>query len=696
VRWHGRARVERFLQRLYLAAKQEDPAGLVTYVNFPSTEYLELPFLDLVAFNVYLESRPPLAGYLARLQNLADDRPLVMAEIGLDSRRHGLARQAETLRWQIETAAAAGCAGAFVFGWTDQWHRGGHDIEDWDFGLTTRERAPKPALAVVREAFAELPPKPAADWPRISVVVCTYNGQATLPDCLAGLQKLDYPDYEVIVVNDGSTDRTASIADRYPYQVISTENRGLSAARNTGVRVATGEIVAYLDDDARPDPDWLTQLALSFRTTSHAAVGGPNLPPPGDGTIAECVANAPGGPIHVLLSDQQAEHIPGCNMAFRRECLAAVGGFDRQFRTAGDDVDLCWRLQDRGWTIGFNPAAVVWHHRRNSLRGYWRQQRGYGRAEALLERKWPERYNGPGHLAWRGRLYGLGLLHTALPARGRVYHGAAGGGLFQRLYHPPDRALAALPQMPEWYLVLAALAALSLLGLAWSPLLLALPLLGLGTGAVVAQAVRGAARARFPTPPRSRTQALGRRTLTAALYLVQPLARLSGRLAHGLTPWRRRGLRRLAFPWRRVRERWSERWRPPDEWLAAVEGALRAAGAAFRRGGDFDRWELQVRGGLLGAARLRMAVEEHGTGRQLVRHLAWPRCSGLAAVLLGSLAGLAVIAAADGAALAATVLAGLGAALLARLATECGYATASALAAIAAPEQADPGRAGAG
>jgi beta-galactosidase/beta-glucuronidase len=172
VRWHGRRRVERFLERLYRAAKQEDPQGLVTYVNFPSTEYLELPFLDLVTFNVYLESQQPLQDYLARLQNLAGDRPLLLAEVGFDSRRHGTDEQARVLRWQIETAATAGCAGAFVFAWTDEWYRGGHDIDDWDFGLTTRDRQPKPALAAVRAAFAKLPPRPAADWPRISVVVC--------------------------------------------------------------------------------------------------------------------------------------------------------------------------------------------------------------------------------------------------------------------------------------------------------------------------------------------------------------------------------------------------------------------------------------------------------------------------------------------------------------------------------------------
>ena len=122
---------------------------------------------------------------------------------------------------------------------------------------------------------------------------------------------LEYPDYEVIVVDDGSTDATAKIASEYDLHLIRTENYGLSSARNTGMEAATGEIVAYLDDDARPDPHWLAYLAAGFLSTEHAGIGGPNIAPPDDGTIADCVANAPGGPVHVLLSDQEAEHIPG-------------------------------------------------------------------------------------------------------------------------------------------------------------------------------------------------------------------------------------------------------------------------------------------------------------------------------------------------------------------------------------------------
>ncbi|HZB05411.1 MAG TPA: glycosyltransferase [Thermoleophilaceae bacterium] len=656
VRWHGRRRIERFIERLYRIAKLEDPDGLVTYVNFPSTEYLELPFLDIFCFNVYLEERQRLQSYLARLHNLAGDKPLLVAEIGLDSRRNGEQTQADSLDWQIRTAAAAGCAGAFAFAWTDEWHRGGHDIEDWDFGLTRRDRTPKPALRSVGEAFRHMPPRPAETWPRISVVVCSCNGADTLRDCFDGLVALDYPDYEVIVVDDGSTDATAAISKDYPFHLIATPNRGLGSARNTGLAAATGAIIAYVDDDARPDPDWLTYLAHTFMTTDYAGVGGPNIAPGGDGPIADCVANAPGGPTHVLLSDREAEHIPGCNMAFRRGCLEAIDGFDPQFRVAGDDVDVCWRLEQHGWRLGFNPAAMVWHHRRNSLRAFWKQQRGYGRAEALLERKWPEKYNAAGHISWGGRIYGPGLLRAALPRRSRVYYGTWGTGLFQQLHRPAPGGLRSVPLMPEWYIVLAAIAALCALGALWQPLLLCLPVLVVGLALVVIQAVRGSSRASFATGG-GRRRRLGLHALTAGLYLAQPLARLAGRLGHGLTPWRRHSRGRAPLVRPRTVAIWSEDWRQPEEWVGRVEARLLQRGAPVRRGGDHDRWDIETRGGLLGRVRLSTAVEEHGAGRQLARFRLRPAPSPVAVGLGSTAAGLSLWAAAASAPLAAVALA---------------------------------------
>jgi len=686
VRWHGRARIERFVRRLYCAAKDEDPDALVTYVNFPTTEYLRLPFLDFVCFNVYLEQRERLEAYLARLQNLAGERPLVMAEIGLDSRRNGEAAQAESLDWQVRTAFAAGCAGTFVFAWTDEWHRGGYDVEDWDFGLVTRERLPKPALGAIGAAYAEVPFPAGLAWPRVSVVVCSYNGARTIRDTLAALARVEYPDFEVIVVNDGSTDATAAIAREHAVRLISTENRGLSSARNTGWRAASGEIVAYIDDDAYPDPHWLHYLAYAFMSGDWVGVGGPNIAPPGDGEIADCIANAPGGPVHVLVGDREAEHIPGCNMAFRRDALEAVGGFDARYRAAGDDVDLCWRLLARGWRIGFHAGAMDWHHRRNSIAMYWRQQQGYGKAEALLEEKWPERYNGAGHLAWSGRLYGRGFALPIPWRAARVYGGTWGTAAYQSLYEPAPLTLAALPLMPEWYLVIAVLAALSLLGLSWPPLRAALPLAALAAAAALAQAALAASRASFPRRARSPGEGARRRALTALLHLMQPLARLIGRLRHGLTPWRRVPGEWIA-PRPFVRGAWREHWRAPEQWLRDIQARLARAGAPARAGGGYDRWDLETRRGLLGGARVRLALEEHGGGRQLARWRAWPRPSSAAVATVAAVGALAVLALLDRGWVAAAALAALDALLAWRIARDCGAALASLERALAEAER---------
>jgi len=627
VRWHGRRRVEKFIERLYRIAKEEDPDALVTYVNYPSTEYLRLPFLDFFCFNVYLESRDSFEDYLSRLHSLSEDRPVLLTEIGLDSLRGGEERQAMMLESQIASAFHRGCVGVIVFAWTDEWYHGKYRVEDWAFGLTTRERTPKPALPAVAKAFAEGPFPSDLRWPKISVVVCTYNGASTIRDTLEALRDLDYPSFEVIVVNDGSTDETPQIASNYPYRVINEENQGLSRARNTGIAAATGEIVAFIDDDAYPDPHWLRFLALSFIEGKFAAVGGPNLAPMRDGWRADAIANAPGGPNAVLISDRTAEHIPGCNMAFRKEALEAVGGFDPRFRTAGDDVDLCWRLRDRGDVIGYSAAAVVWHHRRRSLRAYWKQQVGYGKAEALLEKKWPSRYDSLGRLSWLGRIYGRGVARDLSSLGGRVYQGVWGTAPFQSLYQSSySRWSWAL--MPEWYLLVAIVGAMFLLSLGWVASWLLGPVLIFTIVLPVAQAAISAARSQVGSfRARSRRALPAIRMVVLLLHLSQPMARLVGRIRGGLTPWRRRGpkTRRRFWPIRMIY--WREEREPPEDTLRALLKDLQGAGATVRAGGEFDSWDLEVRGGPFGRSRLLLAVEDHAPRKQLLRFRISPEVS---------------------------------------------------------------------
>ena len=355
----------------------------------------------------------------------------------------------------------------------------------------------------------------------------------------------------------------------------------------------------------------------------------------------------------MLLTDREAEHIPGCNMAFRKEWLQRIGGFDPQFWTAGDDVDVCWRLNQAGGTLGFHGGAVVWHHRRRTARSYMRQQHGYGRAEALLERKWPEKYNGGGHVSWSGRVYGGGSSGHGGGHRWRIYYGTGGSAAYQSIYERSPTTLAALPLMAEWYLLLVVLAGLSVYEIAAEPLSFELPAIGIPFSVVLFAIAFGvlpihalcSAWSCFSSSDCRRLPLLWRRTLTGLLHLVQPMARLGGRLQHGLTPWRRRGALGFGLPWARQGTVWSETWLSLPDRMLLLEPELRPHSAGLRRGGSYDRWDVQVRTGVFGCVRARLAVEEHGAGKQLVRYRIWPRLSSAGVIAVGALAALVGLAA---------------------------------------------------
>ncbi len=622
VRWHGRKKIERFLKSLYTIIKKEDPGSLVTYVNFPTTEFLNLDFVDFYSFNVYLESEENFRSYLPRLQILAGDKPLVLAEVGLDSLRNGDVGQSESLKWQIESIYESGCAGAFVFAWTDEWYVGGRPIDDWFFGLTTHSRQAKPALASVVDAYDRAPFDAALAWPSFTIVVCSYNGSKTIRTTLNALLKLDYPLYEVIVVDDGSTDSTAEIAREYPFQLISTVNFGLSSARNTGYRAGSGEIVAYIDDDAFPGSGWLRYLALAYMRNNVAGVGGPNYPVPGDGLVADCVANAPGGPMEVMLTDTIAEHIPGCNMSFRRDALDAIGGFDTQFRAAGDDVDLCWRIQDQVGDIGFQAAAFNWHHRRDSVRGYWKQQYGYGVAEAMLERKWPEKYNSNGHISWTGRLYGQGFTQHFGYSRGRVYQGIWGSSPFQRLYNANTHGILSLTLMPEWLILMVVLTLIAASSIIWKPMLWAALPCAAAIGIWLLQAISSALKGNYDVKPRVIGAKIPRVSLTTFLHLIQPIARLRGRLTNGLSPWRAKHNEESSDFDRSIIKAggfWDGKNQEVSDRLSEIYSELNQS-IITRVGNSYDSWDLELIGGMAGGTRLSLMVEQHAEGVEFVRY----------------------------------------------------------------------------
>jgi GT2 family glycosyltransferase len=644
VRWHGRLRVERFLRRLYEEGRSASPESLFTYVNFPPTEFLDLSFFDVCAFNLYLHRETELRAYLARLQHIAGYKPLVIAEAGVDSIREGEYGQAQLTSMHLKAAFEEGAAGAIAFAWTDEWWRGGHPVEDWAFGLVDRERRPKPAAAAVASVFANAPfdADVRSKWPRVSVVVCAYNAADTLDDCLNALTGLKYPDFEIILVNDGSKDATGEVARRHAgVRVIDIPNGGLSAARNVGLDAATGEIVAYTDADTRADEDWLTFLVQPFINSDVVASGGPNVVPADDPPMAQSIARAPGGPTHVLLDDRIAEHVPGCNMAFRREALLAIGGFNPIYLRAGDDVDVCWRLQAKGWRIGFASSALVWHHHRSSVKAYWRQQVGYGEGERWLMAHHPDKFL-DGRMLWHGRIYSPLPFVRSLSGE-RINAGVWGTAAFPSVYRTDVHPFAFLPHSIRWQVIsilltLAGLIVATMNGREWAATLL----LGsgvIGIAATISKNVSYALRSDVST---LRGNRLWYRATVAGLHFLQPFARIVGQIRGVLTPpdvalpdprpQTSRGPRpSLGEAWRALlllsgsvaEDRyWSERWTSADRVLAALTRWLRRSRAvraiAVDEGWSADR-DVSVAIGRWAWLDARALVEDHGAGRCLLR-----------------------------------------------------------------------------
>jgi GT2 family glycosyltransferase len=623
VRWYGAERVEEFIDLLVETGKAIDPTRLFTFANYPPTEFLRPKQLDFFCFNVYLHDQRAFENYLSRLQILAGDKPLMLGEFGIDSFREGAQHQAEILSWHIEAVFRGGLAGTILFAFTDDWFTGGYQIENWAFGLVDRARQPKPAFEAVRERFVQAPHFPLAAQgasPKVSVVVASYNGGRTLRACLESLTKLNYPNYEVVLVDDGSTDGSPQIAAQFPtIRYIRQENWGLSYARNAGILAATGDIVAFTDSDCRADEDWLCYLVGDLLKTNAVGIGGPNYLPPEDNWIAAAVSVSPGTPCHVLLDDRTAEHIPGCNMAFWKWALEAIGGFDPIFRKAGDDVDVCWRLMQRGWKIAFSPPAFVWHYRRCTARAYLNQQRGYGEAEALLRNKHPEYFNSLGASIWHGVIYSTAREGIQIN-RPIIYHGVFGSALFQTLYTPRPSGLFSLLTSVEYHaLVTFPLAVLALL----VPSLWPLPLAAFLTSVVAS----GIAAYQADLPKKNRR--FWSRPLVGLLYFLQPIVRgverYEGRLRRHSSPLAALAhAKSVPTTMQHVGQNtefqlWSEDGTDRLQLLDALFAQLKRDGWRHRCGGAYDPWDLEVYGERWSKTRVQTASEDHGGNKRLIR-----------------------------------------------------------------------------
>ncbi len=613
VRFVGRDRVERFIDDLVGIAKAEAPDCLVTFANFPTTEYVQPRGIDFVCFNVYLHDDKVFRNYLARLQNIAGEKPLMLGEYGIDTfREYPEEKQAEILTAHVKAVFDEGLAGTVIFSFTDDWHTHGHQIEDWAFGIVRRDRSPKPAYEAIRSIFHRVPQVTDETLPMVSVIICSYNGASTVESCLRSMERIRYPKYEVIFVDDGSTDDTQRILRRFPHvRNIRQRNMGLSFARNVGMNAARGEIIIYTDSDCEADEDWLYYIALGLVRSNHVGMGGPNLIPDEGSWVADCVGLSPGGPTHVMIDDRTAEHVPGCNMAFYTWAARQINGFDLQFRKAGDDVDFIWRLQHLGYTIGFAPAAQVWHYRRNTIEAYLKQQRGYGEAEALLKYKHPDHFNTLGASHWRGRIYGGDQIGVRFGGD-VIYHGLFGTGLFQTIYRKPASLMAMMMMSIEWHLLTAFT---FVLGAAFSPLwwvTLAMILIPMVLAAVAA----------IQSPMPKHRHPLSR-LLIAYLHYRQPItrgwARYSVRLKAKVMKDEARGYRRSgALPFDPRDHDTLRYWSHEHDRLVLlkrVKDEVQAAGWRFRLDSGWSDRDLEIYASRYVRVAVTTATEHHhGSG----------------------------------------------------------------------------------
>ena len=343
----------------------------------------------------------------------------------------------------------------------------------------------------------------------------------------------------------------------------------------------------------------------------------------------EVVARAPGGPVQVLFSDDRAEHIPGCNMAFWKLVLSEIGGFDPVYTKAGDDVDVCWKILNRDWKIGFHPAALVWHRRRQGLRNYLRQQREYGRSEALVEDRHPERFTPAGTARWRGRIY-----NSLTPSFmwQRIYRGPYGTAAYQSVYQGGGHFVDLVHQVgipsAAMLLLTAPLALIS----PWLALPAAVAAVALCLLAVVDMV-------RTQAPRRNRKGELLFRAQVAAHHMLQPLVRFWGRNRHRNGASRDLGgYQRLPAGVRRVRGGIVvvPEDRPRADLAAGLVSALRAHGIRALPSSGWEDYDARLV--LSPFAYGELQTSSHPEGFVQIRVRFRPRRPALAAAAAGAAA----------------------------------------------------------
>ncbi len=235
-----------------------------------------------------------------------------------------------------------------------------------------------------------------AFFPKVSVVVPIYNGETDLPDLISCIGAQTYPADRVdyLLVDNASRDRTSHLIQEAAVAASSqgltirylTENQIQSsyAARNTGIRASTGEIIAFTDADCRPMPDWLATLIQPFVNPAVGIVAGEIMALPGTTLLEKHAEQQDTLSQKYTIAHSFCPYGQTANLAIRRQAFEQVGLF-RPYLTTGGDADICWRIQQQSnWQLHFASTAIVRHRHRSTLKELQSQWRRYGCSNRYL------------------------------------------------------------------------------------------------------------------------------------------------------------------------------------------------------------------------------------------------------------------------------------------------------------------------
>ena len=226
----------------------------------------------------------------------------------------------------------------------------------------------------------------------VSVIIPAYNAQGTIGRCLAALASQSSPaeSYEVIVVDDGSKDETGRIVQLHKVRYIRQANRGPAAARNTGARLARGDIVLFTDADCEPDADWVRQMATAFDDPQVMAVKGAYRTRQ-TGLTARFAQLEFEQRFEMLKKADSIDLVDTYSAGYRRGIFLDMGGFDTSFPVANnEDTELSYRMSAKGFKMVFNPMAIVYHLRHpDTLGRYARLKFGRGYWRMVVYRRFP-------------------------------------------------------------------------------------------------------------------------------------------------------------------------------------------------------------------------------------------------------------------------------------------------------------------